>query len=93
MDEFASEKEILIKAHEENMAATRKRQFEEEKELKRKHFEKTLELEKEFDANLTRLMKKYSPQNLQQTVNHLDDRLYTSERQESKRTGKITWTD
>lgn len=65
MDEFASEKEILIKAHEENMAATRKRQFEEEKELKRKHFEKTLELEKEFDANLTRLMKKYSPQNLQ----------------------------
>ncbi len=50
MEEFVEEREKLIKGHEEKMAA-----------MKRRHWEEEVELEKEFDAELTQLMGKYSP--------------------------------
>lgn len=51
MEDFVTERENLIKVHEEKMAA-----------MKRKHWDEEVELEKEFNAELTQLMEKYSPQ-------------------------------
>ena len=48
--EFESEREKLIREHGEKKA-----------ELKRKYLEEEVELEKAFDAHLTKLMEKYSP--------------------------------
>jgi len=48
--EFESEREKLIREHGEKKA-----------ELKRKYLEEEVELEKAFDACLTKLMEKYSP--------------------------------
>lgn len=50
MEDFVGERDKLIKSHEEKMAA-----------MRRRHWEEEVELEKEFDADLTRLMEKYSP--------------------------------
>lgn len=50
MEEFVAEREELIKVHGENMAA-----------MKRRHWDEEVELEKEFNAELTQLMAKYSP--------------------------------
>ncbi|CAB4278631.1 unnamed protein product [Prunus armeniaca] len=50
MEEFVEERDMLIKAHEDNRAA-----------MKRRHWEEEVELEKDFDAKLTQLMEKYSP--------------------------------
>ncbi|KAG7011098.1 Protein SUPPRESSOR OF GENE SILENCING 3, partial [Cucurbita argyrosperma subsp. argyrosperma] len=51
IEDFVSEREELIKAHEERMAA-----------MKRRHWNEEVELEKGFNAELARLMEKYSPQ-------------------------------
>ncbi|KAK4756351.1 hypothetical protein SAY87_006478 [Trapa incisa] len=50
MEEFEAEKEKLIREHEEKVKAMKKRQWEEE-----------VELEKQFDIELSVLMNKYSP--------------------------------
>lgn len=50
MEEFVAEREKLIKEHEETVKA-----------MKRRHWEEEVELEKEFNAELTILMDKYSP--------------------------------
>ncbi|KAF5469669.1 hypothetical protein F2P56_013724 [Juglans regia] len=50
MEDFAEERDKLIKVHEEKMAA-----------MKRRHWEEEVELEKEFNAELTQLMDKYTP--------------------------------
>lgn len=50
MEEFVAEREKLIKEHEEKVKA-----------MKRRHWEDEVELEKEFNAELTILMDKYSP--------------------------------
>ncbi|XP_048327694.1 protein SUPPRESSOR OF GENE SILENCING 3 isoform X1 [Ziziphus jujuba] len=57
MEEFVLERDVLIQAHEDKMAAMRKRHWDEE-----------VELEKEFDANLTRLMEKYTPHHPEHTA-------------------------
>lgn len=49
--EFEVEREELIKVHEEKMVA-----------MKQRHWEEEVKLEEEFNAELTRLMDKYSPQ-------------------------------
>lgn len=51
MAEFEVEREELIKVHEEKMVA-----------MKQRHWEEEVKLEEEFNAELTRLMDKYSPQ-------------------------------
>lgn len=48
--DFEAERDKLFQEHEEKMAAMRKRHWEEE-----------FKLEKEFDAELERLMEKYTP--------------------------------
>ncbi|PSS30844.1 suppressor of gene silencing like protein [Actinidia chinensis var. chinensis] len=50
MDEFVAEREKLIKLHEDEIIA-----------MKRKHWEEEVELEKKFDAELDQLMDKYTP--------------------------------
>ncbi|CAB4278639.1 unnamed protein product [Prunus armeniaca] len=50
MEEFVEERDMLIKAHEDNKAA-----------MKWRHWEEEVELEKDFDAKLTQLMERYSP--------------------------------
>lgn len=50
MENFVEEKEKLFKAHEESIAA-----------MKRRHWEEEVETEKKFDEDLTKLMEKYSP--------------------------------
>jgi len=50
MENFVEEKEKLSQAHEECIAAMRKRHWEEEEEM-----------EKRFDEDLAKLMEKYSP--------------------------------
>ncbi|KAG8642393.1 protein SUPPRESSOR OF GENE SILENCING 3 isoform X2 [Manihot esculenta] len=50
MKEYVAERDGLIKAHEEKFA-----------EMKRRHWEEEYKLEKEFDAELTHLMYKYTP--------------------------------
>ncbi|KAF2283439.1 hypothetical protein GH714_005531 [Hevea brasiliensis] len=50
MKEYVAERDGLIKAHEEKFAA-----------MKRRHWEEEFALEKEFDAELTSLMEKYTP--------------------------------
>ncbi|KDP24215.1 hypothetical protein JCGZ_25872 [Jatropha curcas] len=50
MEDYVAERDGLIKAHEEKFAA-----------MKRRHWEEEMELEKQFDAELTSLMGKYSP--------------------------------
>ncbi|GMN27051.1 hypothetical protein TIFTF001_001524 [Ficus carica] len=50
MEEYVEEREALIKAHQEEMNAA-----------KREFWERQVELEKQFNAELTRLMDKYSP--------------------------------
>ncbi|RHN70043.1 putative XS domain-containing protein [Medicago truncatula] len=50
MENFVEEKEKLSQAHEESIAAMRKRHWEEEEEM-----------EKKFDEDLAKLMEKYSP--------------------------------
>ncbi|KAJ9176031.1 hypothetical protein P3X46_014523 [Hevea brasiliensis] len=49
MKDYVAERDRLIKAHEEKFAA-----------MKRRHWEEEFELEKEFDAELTCLMEKYT---------------------------------
>ena len=49
MEAFVAERDKLIKVHEEKMAAMRQRHWQEE-----------VELEKEFDAELSHLMGKYT---------------------------------
>ncbi|KAA0063087.1 protein SUPPRESSOR OF GENE SILENCING 3 [Cucumis melo var. makuwa] len=51
MAEFVVEREELIKAHEDKMAA-----------MKRRHWDEEVVLEEEFNAELTRLMEKYTPE-------------------------------
>ena len=51
IEDFVAEREELIKAHEERMAA-----------MKRRHWNEEVELEKGFNVELARLMEKYSPQ-------------------------------
>ncbi|KAF9616225.1 hypothetical protein IFM89_029001 [Coptis chinensis] len=48
--DFEAEREILIKMHEDEKA-----------EMKLKHMEEELQLEKKFETSLTRLMEKYAP--------------------------------
>lgn len=50
MEDFEEERDKLIKVHQEKMVA-----------MKRRHGEEEVELEKEFNAELTQLMDKYSP--------------------------------
>lgn len=50
VEEFEAEREKLIFAHEEHNA-----------ELRRKYLADEVELEKKFDAALTKLMEKYAP--------------------------------
>lgn len=50
MEAFVAERDKLIKVHEEKMTAMRQRQWNEE-----------VELEKEFDSELSHLMEKYTP--------------------------------
>ncbi|RRT35983.1 hypothetical protein BHE74_00022179 [Ensete ventricosum] len=50
VEEFEAEREKLIFAHEEHKA-----------ELRRKYLADEVELEKKFDAELTKLMEKYAP--------------------------------
>ena len=50
MEEFEAEREKLIKLHEDEIIA-----------MKRKHWEEEVELEKKFDAELDQLMDKYTP--------------------------------
>ncbi|KAI5672155.1 hypothetical protein M9H77_12519 [Catharanthus roseus] len=50
MEEFAAERDKLIKAHEERMA-----------EMKRRHGKEQVALENEFNAELSNLMAKYTP--------------------------------
>ncbi|PKI72616.1 protein SUPPRESSOR OF GENE SILENCING 3 [Punica granatum] len=51
MDEFMAERDKLIKEHDEKV-----------KEMKRRHWEEEVELENEFNTELTALMNKYSPE-------------------------------
>ncbi|XVE83477.1 hypothetical protein DITRI_Ditri16bG0091200 [Diplodiscus trichospermus] len=50
MEAFVAERDKLIKVHEEKMA-----------KMKQRHWEEEVELEKEFDTELSHLMAKYSP--------------------------------
>ncbi|KAM1041694.1 hypothetical protein TB2_030390 [Malus domestica] len=50
MEEFVAERDMLMKAHDDDKAA-----------MKRRHWEEEVELEQDFDAKLTQLMEKYSP--------------------------------
>ncbi|XP_057978247.1 protein SUPPRESSOR OF GENE SILENCING 3-like [Malania oleifera] len=50
MEEFVAERDRLIKIHEDKKVA-----------MRRRHLKEQLELEKGFDADLTRLMEKYTP--------------------------------
>lgn len=50
MKEFEEEREKLVKMHEEKKA-----------ELKSRYWKEEIELEKGFDAELARLMEKYTP--------------------------------
>ena len=50
MEAFVAERDKLIKLHEEKMTAMRQRHWQEE-----------VELEKESDTELSRLMEKYTP--------------------------------
>lgn len=50
MKEFEEEREKLMKMHEEKLA-----------EMKNRHWNEEIELEKGFDAELTLLMDKYTP--------------------------------
>lgn len=50
MEDFVEERDKLIKVHGEKMAA-----------MKRRHWDEEVELEKEFNAELTQLMDKYTP--------------------------------
>lgn len=58
MEDFVGEREKLIKEHEDKMAA-----------MKRRHWDEEVKLEKEFDAQLASLMKKYSPHQSEGTAN------------------------
>lgn len=51
MEVFVSQRDSLVKIHEEKIAA-----------MKKRHWEEEVELEKEFDAELAQLMSQYSPQ-------------------------------
>lgn len=53
MKEFAAQREELVKSHEEKMLA-----------LKRRHWAEKLAVENEFDAELSKLMEKYTPSEL-----------------------------
>ncbi|KAA8531280.1 hypothetical protein F0562_005989 [Nyssa sinensis] len=55
MEEFVEEREKLIETHEDKKIA-----------MKRRHWEEEVELEKEFDAELNRLMEKYTPHHLEE---------------------------
>ncbi|KAK4284325.1 hypothetical protein QN277_001176 [Acacia crassicarpa] len=50
MESFVAKKEKLLKAHEDNLAA-----------MRRRHWEEEVEMEKKFDEELTKLMQEYSP--------------------------------
>lgn len=50
VEDFEAEREKLIRSHEEKKV-----------ELRRKYLADEVELEKEFDAVLTKLMEKYTP--------------------------------
>lgn len=50
MEEFVVEKEKLVEAHEQNIAA-----------MKLRHWEEEMKMEKKFDEELAKLMQKYSP--------------------------------
>ncbi|XP_057421757.1 protein SUPPRESSOR OF GENE SILENCING 3 [Lotus japonicus] len=50
MENFVAQKEELIQAHDESIAA-----------MKRRHWEEEVEMEKKFDEELAKLMQKYSP--------------------------------
>ncbi|RYR44762.1 hypothetical protein Ahy_A08g041042 [Arachis hypogaea] len=50
MENFVAEKEKLLRAHEENITA-----------LKHRHWEEEVQMEKNFDEQLSKLMEKYSP--------------------------------
>lgn len=50
MESFVDEKEKLSQAHEESIAA-----------MKKRHWEEEVEMEKKFDEDLAKLMEKYSP--------------------------------
>ncbi|RYR25083.1 hypothetical protein Ahy_B02g058711 isoform B [Arachis hypogaea] len=50
MENFVAEKEKLLLAHEESIAA-----------MKRRHWEEEVQMEKNFDEQLAKLMEKYSP--------------------------------
>ncbi|XP_054822677.1 protein SUPPRESSOR OF GENE SILENCING 3 [Prosopis cineraria] len=50
MESFVAEKEKLLKAHEDNLDA-----------MRRRHWEEEVDMEKRFDEQLAELMKKYSP--------------------------------
>ena len=54
VQEFESERDVMINAHEEKKA-----------QLKKEYMAKELELEKEFDAALTGLMEKHKPDTFQ----------------------------
>ncbi|KAK4256864.1 hypothetical protein QN277_006531 [Acacia crassicarpa] len=50
MERFVAKKEELLKAHEDNLAA-----------MRRRHWEEEVEMEKNFDEQLAKLMQEYSP--------------------------------
>lgn len=50
MEVFVAERDKLIEVHQEKMAA-----------MKQRHWREEVELEKEFDAELSNLMSKYTP--------------------------------
>ena len=55
MEEYAEKRDALTKAHEEKI---------------RRHMEQVLQLEREFNADLSRLMEEYTPEHLKETSNN-----------------------
>ncbi|KAJ6744535.1 PROTEIN SUPPRESSOR OF GENE SILENCING 3 [Salix purpurea] len=58
MEEYVAERDSLIEEHGEKMTT-----------MKRRHLEEELEMEKEFDARLAGLMKKYTPNQAEGSAN------------------------
>lgn len=50
MENFVEKKEKLLKVHEDNLAA-----------MRRRHWEEEVAMEKKFDEQLAKLMQEYSP--------------------------------
>ncbi|CAI9108839.1 OLC1v1008537C1 [Oldenlandia corymbosa var. corymbosa] len=61
MEDFVAQRDMLINLHEQRMQALQKKHLKEEMDLKGRHYEEVLAIEKEFDAAQVKLMEKYKP--------------------------------